>query len=53
MINGFGEIKHQSGKCFLVSVPDWTAWLWFLRHTLLVFTGLGRCPIVSWDLLEQ
>ena len=24
------------------------------RHTLPVFTGLGRCPIVSWDfLLEQ
>ena len=20
-----------------------------LRHTLPVFTGLGRCPIVSWD----
>ena len=20
-----------------------------LRHTLSVFTGLGRCPIVSWD----
>ena len=25
-----------------------------LCHTLPVFTGLGRCPIVSWDfLLEQ
>ena len=25
-----------------------------LRHTLPVFAGLGRCPIVSWDfLLEQ
>ena len=20
-----------------------------LRHTLPVFTGLGRCPIVNWD----
>ena len=20
-----------------------------LRHTLPVFTGLGRCPIASWD----
>ena len=20
-----------------------------LHHTLPVFTGLGRCPIVSWD----
>ena len=20
-----------------------------LRHTLPIFTGLGRCPIVSWD----
>ena len=20
-----------------------------LRHTLPVFTGLGRCPVVSWD----
>ena len=25
-----------------------------LRHTLPVFMGLGRCPIVNWDfLLEQ
>ena len=23
-----------------------------LRHTLPVFTGLGRCPIVSWDFAE-
>ena len=23
--------------------------MWFLRHTLPVFTGLGRCPIVNWD----
>ena len=23
--------------------------MWFLRHTFPVFTGLGRCPIVSWD----
>ena len=23
--------------------------MWFLRHTLPIFTGLGWCPIVSWD----
>ena len=23
-----------------------------LRHTLPIFTGLGRCPIVSWDFAE-
>ena len=23
-----------------------------LRHTLPVFTGLGRCPIVNWDFAE-
>ena len=26
--------------------------MWFYV-TLPIFTGLGRCPIVSWDLLEQ
>ena len=27
----------------------YTSMMWFLRHALPVFTGLGRCPIVSWD----
>ena len=24
-----------------------------LRHTLPIFTGLGRCPIVNWDFIVE
>ena len=27
--------------------------IWYERDTLPVFTGLGRCPIVNWDFVEQ
>ena len=27
-------------------------YIYIVRHTLPIFTGLGWCPIVSWDFAE-
>ena len=41
--------NHQGLHKVQPRIKVWIKMMWFLCHTLPIFTRLGWCPIVSWD----